>query len=189
MQLGTPIPILIEPPKWFAIHTASNHERAVARQLQERSIPFFLPTYKQVNRWSDRRKEVERPLFPGYVFVQIAMDAKLNVLRIPGVVRLVGTSHGPSEIPAAEIEPLQQAMVSKGQIAPHDYVKVGSRVRVVHGPFAGIRGSLVRKENQLRVVVSMESIHQAFSMMVDLRDIEVLSEPRASAAAGHAFSS
>jgi transcription termination/antitermination protein NusG len=186
LRLGIPIPTLTEPPKWFAIHTASNHERAVARQLQERSIPFFLPTYKQVNRWSDRRKEMERPLFPGYLFVHIQLHAKLNVLRVPGVVRLVGSSQGPSEIPPEEIEPLQQAMVSKGQIAPHDCVKVGSRVRVMHGPFAGITGCLVRKENQLRVVVAMESIHQAFSMQVDLRDMEVIGEPRvATAAAGH----
>jgi transcription termination/antitermination protein NusG len=185
VHLGSPIATLNEPPKWFAVHTAANHERAVARQLQERSVPFFLPTYKQINRWSDRRKEVERPLFPGYVFVHIQLNSRLNVLRVAGVVRLVGSSQGPSEIPPEEIEPLQQAMVSKGQIAPHEFVKVGSRVRVLHGPFAGISGCLVRKENQLRVVVAMEAIHQAFSMHVDLRDIEVTAEPRNELSVGH----
>jgi transcription termination/antitermination protein NusG len=185
LQLGTPLSVN-EPAKWFAVHTASNHERTVARQLQDRSIPFFLPTYKQINRWSDRRKEVERPLFPGYVFVHIQLNTRLSVLRVPGVVRLVGSSQGPAEIPPEEIEPLQQAMVSKGRIAPHDFVKIGSRVRVMHGPFAGINGCLVRRENQLRVVVAMESIHQAFSMQVDLRDIEVIPEPRIAAAAGRA---
>jgi transcription antitermination factor NusG len=169
---ATTIPTAPPLPKWYAVHTVANHESTVARQLQDRSIPFFLPTYKQISRWSDRKKEIERPLFPGYVFVNIDLNSRISVLRVPSVVRLVGTSQGPSEIPKGEIEALQQAMVSRSQIAPHDYIKFGDAVRVLRGPFAGMHGKLIRKENQHRIVVGLDSIHQAFSVQVDIHDIE-----------------
>jgi transcriptional antiterminator NusG len=159
-------------PGWYAVQSACNHERSIGKQLQERKIPFFLPSYKTESRWSDRIKMIERPLFPGYLFVEIDMRSRLEVLRIPSVVRLVGTSLGPVQIPREQIECLQRAMERKGEVAPHDYLNVGDRVRVAQGPFAGMSGILIHRENQLRVVVSIESIQRAFSLNIDIRDLE-----------------
>jgi len=106
------------------------------------------------------------------LFVQIELKAKLEVLRTPGVVRLVGTSRAPVEIPTADIANLQRAMQCKGEIAPHDYLNVGDKVRLIRGPFAAMSGVLTRRENQLRVIVALDSIQRAFCVNVDIRDVE-----------------
>src|SRR6266481_6765354 len=87
-----------EPPtlpgllRWHAIYTCSRHEKSVSRQLREKQIDCFLPLYRSVRRWKDRRKELELPLFPGYVFVQIALKDRLRVLQTTGVVQLVSVN-------------------------------------------------------------------------------------------------
>jgi hypothetical protein len=53
--------------QWYAAYTNPRHEKYVARQLDERSIDSFLPLYRSLRRWKDRRKQIELPLFPGYL--------------------------------------------------------------------------------------------------------------------------
>ena len=71
---------------WFAAYVLANHERTVAKQLEERAICSFLPTYKSVRRWKDRRKLLDLPLFPSYLFVQVNAHNRLDLLRLPGVI-------------------------------------------------------------------------------------------------------
>src|ERR1700757_2237747 len=75
--------------KWYAAYTCANHERRVAQQLAERRVDSFFPTYPSVRRWRDRRKELQLPLFPNYVFVRMDLADRIRVLQIPGVVNLV----------------------------------------------------------------------------------------------------
>src|SRR5208282_1182887 len=75
---------------WYAAYTSANHEKRVARHLESRSVECFLPVYESVRQWKDRRVPLELPLFPGYVFVRLALRDRLQVLQIPGVARLVG---------------------------------------------------------------------------------------------------
>ena len=83
-------------PQWYAVCTRSNHEKCAAAQLDARTIEHFLPLYETVRKWKDRRKRVELPLFPGYIFVRIPLEERLRVLVTPGVVRLVGFDNRPA---------------------------------------------------------------------------------------------
>src|ERR1700750_845745 len=74
---------------WYATYTSPRHEKLVAQQMQARRIDCFLPLYKSVRRWKDRRKHLDLPLFPGYVFVRIAVQDRLRVLGLPGVIQIV----------------------------------------------------------------------------------------------------
>src|SRR5713101_3183050 len=65
---------------WYAAHVCSRHEKQVARQLEERRVDCFLPLYRSIRRWKDRRKELDLVLFPGYVFVHIDLNHRLRVL-------------------------------------------------------------------------------------------------------------
>src|SRR5467141_2857386 len=93
--------------RWHAIYTCSRHEKSVSRQLREKQIDCFLPLYRSVRRWKDRRKELELPLFPGYVFVQLALQDRFRVLQLPSAVRLVSFNGQPAILPDAEIEGLR----------------------------------------------------------------------------------
>ena len=88
-------------PRWYAAYTAPRHEKYVTQQMDGRRIHCFLPLYRSVRRWKDRRMQVELPLFPGYVFVHLALRDRLQVLQLPGVVQLVSFSGKPAALPDA----------------------------------------------------------------------------------------
>src|SRR6266849_2244464 len=81
--------------RWSAVQTCPNHEKRVLEQLNRRTVDTYLPLYASVRRWKDRRVRLELPLFPGYVFVRLALRERLRVLETPSVVRLVGFNGRP----------------------------------------------------------------------------------------------
>jgi transcription antitermination factor NusG len=162
-------------PLWYAVYTNVNHEKHVAQQLGQRSIEHLLPLYDSVRRWKDRRVRLQRPLFPGYVFVRLALRDRLQVLQIPSVVRLVGFGGQPYPLPDTEIESLRKAIMNALRIEPHPYLTVGSRVRIVRGPLAGVEGILAQKKNLCRVVLTLDLIARAAAVEVDATDIERIS--------------
>jgi len=84
----------------------------------------------------------------------------------------VGTGSRPSVISDAQIEALQLGQLAGGEALPCPYLKKGCRVRVNHGPFAGIEGVLLRRKQDLRIVVCVELIARAFSVEIAEEDIE-----------------
>lgn len=161
-----------EPLQWYAAYTNARHEKYVAKQLEDRRIDNFLPTYHSVRRWKDRRKELELPLFPGYVFVHVAGKERLRVLQVPGVVRFVSFNGRPAALDNAEIESLKKTAVSGIDTEPHPYLKVGRQVRIKHGPLAGMTGILVRKKDKFRLVISVDLIMRSIAAEVQTADIE-----------------
>ncbi len=157
--------------RWYAAYTCTHHERRVAQQLAERHVENFLPLYRSVRRWKDRRKELQLALFPGYVFVHMDVRDRLQVLQLPGVVNLVSFGGVPAPLPDNEIEILRQGSANPGRITPHPYLKVGRRVRVSSGPFAGTEGILVRRRDGCRVVVSIDLLMRSVAIEVDEADI------------------
>ena len=132
----------------------------------------YLPLYKSVRRWQDRRKEVELPLFPGYVFVRIAYRSRLQVLTAPGVVQIVSFDGKPAAIKEAEIETLRQGLPHTTRFEPHPYLKVGRRVRVRSGPLSGMEGILTRRKDGFRLVLSIELIMRSVAAEVEEADVE-----------------
>src|SRR5713101_5362318 len=153
--------------RWYAIYTNSRHERIVAKQLRDRSIETFLPLYRSWHRWKDRRKLVELALFPSYVFVKIETQKRLRVLQVPGVISLVSFSGQPAALPEQEINALRDGLESEIYAEPHPYLRVGCKVRVVRGPMAGAEGSLSRKRNTFRLVISIHMLMRSIALEVD----------------------
>ncbi len=88
---------------WYAAYTWTHHERRVAQQLDERQVENFVPLYRSVRRWKDRRKELQLALFPSYVFVRMDPRDRLRVLQLPGVVSFVNFHGAPAPLPDSEI--------------------------------------------------------------------------------------
>jgi transcription antitermination factor NusG len=157
---------------WYALYTCPRHEKRVAEQIKQRRISCFLPLYRSVRRWKDRRKELDLALFPGYVFVRIAPRDCLRVLQLTGAVRFVSYNGHPAPLPDAEIEALMNALASGVRAQPHPYLTAGRRVRVRYGPFARSEGILVRRKDKFRVALSLDLIMRSVSVEVDESDIE-----------------
>lgn len=164
--------ILDQPQQWFAAYTKPRHEKAVTRQMGARHIESFLPLYTSVRRWRNGcRMAVERPLFPGYVFVHVPRRNSVHVLQVPGVVSLVSSGREPSALPSAEIESLRAGLPQR-YYEPHPYLVAGEKVRVISGSLQGMVGVLVRKKNHFRVVLTLDLIMQSVAVEIGIDEIE-----------------
>jgi transcription antitermination factor NusG len=161
-------------PRWYAVCTCAHHEKRVAERLGERAVEHFLPLYNSVRRWNDRRVQLQLPLFPGYVFVHLALRDRLRVLEIPSAVRLVGFSGPPVALPDDEMEALRDSLTSRLRAEPHPYLTVGRRVRVVGGPLAGLEGIVVRKKKQLRFIISLDLIMRSVAVELEAADLRTV---------------
>jgi transcription antitermination factor NusG len=157
---------------WYALYTCARHERCVALQIEQRSISCFLPVYRSVRLWKDRRKELELALFPGYVFVYLAMQDRVRVLQLPSAVRLVSFQGRPAVLPESDIEGLRQRLNGGVRLEPHPYLTVGRRVRVRAGAMQGLEGIIVRRKDRCRLVFSLDLIMRSVAVEVDEGDVE-----------------
>ncbi len=165
---------LPEALSWFAIHTRSKCEKKVATLLCGIQINHFLPIVKEVRFWSDRRKVIDQPLFPGYVFVRIPCEDKtrISVLRTDGVVGFVGIRGQGIPIPDTEIENIQTLLSSRVQVEPYPFLRVGQKVRIRGGCMDGIEGILTAKNSEQCVVISINLIQRSLAVQVNGFDLE-----------------
>ena len=156
---------------WYAVRTRSKQEFKVRDQLTEMDIENFLPLVEKRRKWSDRQKLVTFPLFSGYCFSRFFLRDCLQVLKVRGVVEILGNSGTPVSIPDEEIEGVRQLVTSKLPHDPHPNLEKGSPVEVIHGPLTGLRGTMVRKGSRARFVISVTLIGQGVSVELDAEDL------------------
>jgi len=160
-------------PHWFAIWTRSRHEKIVRDQLEKKTdVDVFLPTIGKWSRWKDRKKKIDWPLFPGYVFARFVPDERIGVLKVDGVVQIISNNGRPSPIPDEEIESIRTLVESELAYDPVPLIKEGDMVKVVHGPLKGVVGRLIRKGAHARLILSVDLIGQAVSVEVDAADVK-----------------
>lgn len=152
---------------WYALHVRSRKESYIASQIQGQGYECLLPTYKSIRTWSDRVKELEQPLFPGYLFCRFDFQSRRQVVTTPGVLQIVG--YGRTAIPVSdeEIQALQLAVSSGIAKQPWPYLEVGQRVRVNYGTLTGLEGILVNVKGNHRVVLSVTLLQRSVAMEVE----------------------
>lgn len=163
---------LIGQRQWFAAFTRTHHEKRVAERLTQRGIECFLPLYQTTHQWTHYRKvTLDLPLFPSYLFVNIALQQRIATTGVPGLLSLVGQGHMPVPLPQDEIECLRRALKTR-KSEPHPYLQAGTRVSVKAGPLAGMEGVVVREKSGLRVILSVELIRQSVAVEVDADELQ-----------------
>jgi transcription antitermination factor NusG len=170
--LPPPLQNLERPPHWYAVHTSPRHEKRVREHLSIRRVDCFLPLFRSIHRWKNGCKvQVELPLFPGYLFVNIPRSERGRVLDAPGVLSFVGPRGEPAQLPDAEIETLRSGLHLQ-KFEPYNQLIVGQKVRIRAGSLTGLEGVLVRSTNGFRVVLSVELIQQSVAVELDAADVE-----------------
>lgn len=156
------------PTNWYAIQTRSRHEKFVSHHCQLRGICHYLPTIREVHRWSDRSKKVELPLFSGYVFVQVppTNEERVKVLQIDGVVRFVGNTVGGTPIPQEEIQSIRTLMDQNVPWTNHPFLKAGERIRIRGGALDGLEGIFQSRNGEDVLVVSVNAIQRSLSVSI-----------------------
>jgi len=152
---------------WYALHTKSRHEKFINQELQKKGIKTFLPLRRLKRHWSDRVKEIEEPIFSGYLFVHTSLQNRLEILRTKGSVRFVGFNSTPVPVAEKELEAVRRFVEEKISLDPYPYLAEGDRVYVRSGPLKGIEGFIVRKARHTRLVVSLDLLFQSVSLAID----------------------
>jgi transcription antitermination factor NusG len=152
---------------WFALMVRSNREKTASLLLENVGYECFLPTSKYTRRWSDRMKEIEVPLFPGYLFCRMNPHNRLPVLMTPGVIQIVGVGTTPIPVEEEEITAIQRVGKSGLSTMPWPYLEVGHAVRIEDGPLRGMAGIVVKIKSGLKLVLSVSLLQRSVAVEVD----------------------
>jgi transcription antitermination factor NusG len=161
----------VENEAWYAVWTRSRHEHVVERGLKGKGLTVFLPTVHHPSRRTDRRKLLDCPLFPGYLFFYGAGDSstQLSVLQTSGVVRILGEhTNGFTSVPEEQVEAIRKLTCSGLVFAAVPYLRLGERVRIKDGPLAGVEG-IIQEFNarKSRVVVSVDLLQRSVAVELE----------------------
>jgi len=156
---------------WFACRTRARAEKKVDFHLGRHGIQTYLPLLKQEHQWADRRKRIDIPLFPGYLFVFTSLEGIGEVLRTPGVVKLADPNGYPTPVRENELESVRRFVDGVNETgvlpSPADYLAIGEEVVVIEGPFKGMTGVLIENRGRARVAVRIAALRQATSVELD----------------------
>lgn len=154
--------------KWFALYTKPRFEKKAYEDLSNKGFDSFLPTYKTLRQWSDRKKMVELPLFPSYCFVNINPDNYLGPLKANGVLKYVWFNNKPVPIPDKEIESIKILCGSQLplELSPIDFAP-GQKVVISQGALCGLEGEYVRNTGKKKILVRISSINHGVIVNID----------------------
>ena len=162
--------------QWYAVQTRSNFEKLVTRELSAKGIENYCPLLEELHQWADRKKAVQRPVFPGYVFARFQdMGATRQIIRqTNGAIRILGSSEKIEAVPDLEIESLQRLLKSGHSCFRHPFFQEGEIVRVKCGALKNVEGKLVRIKNRTRLVLSVNMLCNSIAVEVDALSVEAV---------------
>ncbi|MGB8495410.1 MAG: UpxY family transcription antiterminator [Candidatus Acidiferrum sp.] len=164
--------------RWYALRVHARKEGFIASQLESQGIECFLPKYKSLRKWSDRMKEMELPLFPSYLFSRFDFQNRRPIVITPGVLQIVGHGRTAIPVPDEEVSAIKTAVASGLPHLPWPYIEVGERVRVTHGPLAGLEGILVNFKGNHRVLLSVGLLQRSVALEVELAWLTALGKEK-----------
>ncbi|HBS84983.1 MAG: hypothetical protein A2W91_07090 [Bacteroidetes bacterium GWF2_38_335] len=154
--------------KWFALYTRPRFEKKAFDDLVKNGFEAYLPLYKTLRVWSDRKKMVEAPLFSSYCFVRIDPKFYLEPLKAYGVVKYVWFDGKPVPVPEKEIDSVK---ILCGSMLPLEYASLdlepGQKIRINHGVLKGLEGEYIEKAGKNKILVRVNSISHALMVTID----------------------
>ena len=152
---------------WYALQIQSKLGSVASATLCGKGCEAYLPLYRCGHRWSDRVKQLDLPLFPGYLFCRFDVRDRLPILTTPGVISIVGAGKTPVPVDDDEIEAIRAVLRSGLAAQPWPFLRVGSKVYVEGGPLAGVEGIITNKDKVYRLVVSVSLLQRSVAVEIN----------------------
>lgn len=149
-------------PGWYLIYTRPKHEKKVAQQLKEKNILFFLPLVKTLRQWHDRKKLLEMPVFPSYVFVYLEQAEDFyKGLDSEGVLCYVRFGKEIARVRPDIVSNLILIVKSDDTVeAIDEFFKPGQKVLICQGALAGLTCEVVEHFNKQKILVRVDILNR-----------------------------
>lgn len=158
---------------WYVIYTRPKSEKKIFAKLQKKKIETFLPLQKVMRQWSDRKKKIEVPLFPNYLFVHISSLQRWNVLSVDGVVRFLQFDGKSAIISETEINTIRGSLSRNPEVS-HERFHKGDQVVISQGPLKSLEGILVNVKGKKRLAIRIDTIDRSILVDVSPGDLSKL---------------
>ncbi len=156
-------------PVWLVAYTLPRAEKKASEKLQKMGINDFLPLYETYKVWSDRKKKVQVPLFPNYLFLQTTLYRRFELLQIKELLHYVSFGGEVVQVREKDIETIRQAAKGiNGEVAVvnDEFQQKGLPVIVSQGPMTGLRGTVEQSRGRKRLLIKVQSLRQVISLEV-----------------------
>jgi transcriptional antiterminator RfaH len=161
--------------RWLVLYVRPRFEKKVHVRLQEKGVTSFLPERRELRIWSDRKKFIMAPLFPGYLFVHVDEKHRVAALETDGALTYVRFGGKVAVVRNDVIRSLQIAVESREQLElEKPQLKLGQKIRIRSGPLAGLTGHLTGFRGNTRVAIRVDAIDQIVSLQVALSELEII---------------
>ena len=159
---------------WYVVYTLPKSEKKVAASIANMGFESYLPLHSVYRQWSDRKKKIEVPLFPNYVFVKTDDRSKGYLYSIRELVKFISVEKKPVVVQEKVINTIRQVLREDSTVTSEAYFQEGMSVRVKYGQFAGLEGIILVKKGSARIIVKIDGLRQAFSFEICTSMVEIL---------------
>jgi transcription antitermination factor NusG len=157
---------------WYVAYTTPQSERKAKARLDEMEVRSFLPMQTVVRQWSDRKKKLEVPVFPNYLFIYTNSFERFEIIKMPELVYYVSFEGKAVTVSEEIITSLEKILTSDVEVTNENFVRTGSKIKITDGRFAGAEGILLRKNGKTRLVVSIEVLKRSISVDISAACVE-----------------
>lgn len=152
---------------WRAFYTRPKHEKKVNDRLTEQGYTVFCPLTNTRVRWSDRWKNVYKPVLPGYIFAHVNEHQRHEILQDPSILNTVYWNKKPAVIRDEEIVVMQYLLYG-GDEEGIQHFNEGDLISIRNGDFRGMKGIVIRVEKR-RVSLRLEGLQLDFVVQIPAR--------------------
>jgi transcriptional antiterminator RfaH len=151
--------------RWWVVYTKARQEKALARDLLAREIPFYLPQVKKTSIYGGRRVKAWVPLFSGYLFLFGDDEERIQSLTTNRISRTLYV-HDLDRL-FTDLRQVRQLIAADVPLTVEARLDRGNRVRVRRGPLAGLEGTVLTRRGETRLVVSVDFLQQGASVEIE----------------------
>jgi transcriptional antiterminator RfaH len=147
---------------WCVIYTKPKHEKKVSNRLSEIGITHLLPTVKSLRTWHDRKKYVDSPLFPSYIFLYLTdMEKYYAALHTEGSLYYVRSGKEVARVSEETIRNVQLLSANAKDVeVSFDLFRPGRQFTLKEGPLAGLTCEIVQYKNSKKILVRVNLLQR-----------------------------
>jgi transcriptional antiterminator RfaH len=167
---------LSDVKNWYVIHTKPRNENKVFEQIISKDIEVFLPLIQTIRYWSDRKKKLMVPLFPGYIFVNTDEDERTKAIsNTYGALRYVMYQKRPAVVSEKEITNIKLSLQAPEKIRIEEKsIMEGDLVEITGGIFRGLTGYIKEIRGHYKLIVNIIELNSTFSVQLNSSEIKLL---------------